>query len=71
MSSSKHWSWGQFFTDGLFFRNNNFYKNAWCSACLNHHKEQLRQSDVVSTALSGTSSERTEAEREAQGSITY
>lgn len=55
--SSKHWSWGYFFTDGFFFRNNNSYKNAWCIACLNHHKELLLQSDVINAAISGTSSE--------------
>jgi hypothetical protein len=65
-SAMKHWSWGYFFTDGHFFRNNNSYKNAWCIMCLNHHKEQLRQSDVLSAAISGTSSDRTDAEREAQ-----
>jgi len=41
--SSKHcqWSWGYFFTNNLFFCNNSYYKNAWCIACLNHHKEIL------------------------------
>lgn len=26
-----------------FFQNNNSYKNAWCLACLNHHKDLLRE----------------------------
>jgi hypothetical protein len=68
MSSLKHWSWGYFFTDGHFFRNNNSYKNAWCIACLNNQKELLRQSDILDAALSGTSSNRTDAEQEALGS---
>jgi hypothetical protein len=63
----KHWSWAYFITDGQLFRNNNSYKNAWCITCLNHHKEQLRQADVVSAAISGSSSGRTDAERETQG----
>jgi hypothetical protein len=65
--STKHWSWSHFFTDGLFFRNNNSFKNAWCIACLNHHKGLLRESDVVNAAISGTDSGRSDAEREAQG----
>jgi hypothetical protein len=64
---SKNWVWEHFFTDNLFFRNDNYHKNAWCIACLNHHKELLRQSDVVSAAIGGTNSNRTDAEREAQG----
>ena len=66
--SSKHWSWGYFFTDGHFFRNNNSFKNAWCIACLNHQKEQLRNSDILGAAISGIGGSRTDAEREAQGS---
>ena len=50
---SKHWSWGYFITDNQLFRNNNSYKNAWCLACLNHHKDQLQESDIISTAVSG------------------
>ena len=65
--SGKHWSWGYFFTDGHFFRNNNSFKNAWCIACLNHHKERLRNSDIIGAAESGTGGGRTEAEREGQG----
>ena len=67
---SKHWSWEHFTTDGQLFRNNNFYKNAWCVACLNHHKDMLRDSDasVVSTAINGMGGGRTELEREVQGS---
>lgn len=64
---SKTWVWDHFVTDNLFFRKNNYHKNAWCIACLNHHKELLRQSDVLSTAIGGTGSNRTDAEREAQG----
>ena len=64
---SKHWAWGYFFTDGLLFRSNNSYKNAWCIACFNHHKELLRQSDVLGAAISGTSGDRRDADREAQG----
>lgn len=67
MSSTKHWSWGYFFTDNLFFRTNNSYKNAWCIACLNNQKELLQQSDILSAAVNGTSSDRTDVEREAQG----
>jgi len=52
---SKHWAWGYFFTNGLLFRSNNSYKNAWCIACLNHHKELLWQSDVLGAAIRGTS----------------
>jgi hypothetical protein len=66
-SNLKHWSWGFFLTDNLFFRNNNSYKNAWCIACLNHHKELLQQSDIVNAAISGTGVDRTDAERETQG----
>jgi hypothetical protein len=66
-TQSKHWSWAYFITDGLFFHNNNSYKNAWCIACLNHHKEQLQQADIIGTALSGSSNGRTDAEREALG----
>jgi hypothetical protein len=64
---SKHWSWEYFFSDGALFRTNNTFKNAWCIACLDHHKERLRQSDVIGTAMSGTSGGRTDADREAQG----
>jgi hypothetical protein len=67
--SSKHWSWAYFFTDGLLFRNNNSYKNAWCIACLNHHKDQLREADIIGAAISGTSGDRTDGQREAQGSL--
>jgi hypothetical protein len=66
-SMSKHWSWGHFITDGQFFRNNNLYKNAWCLACLNHHKDMLWESNIVSTALNGMGGGRTDAEQEAQG----
>ena len=65
--STKHWLWIYFITDGLLFRNNNSYKNAWCIACLGHQQDQLRQADVVSVAISGTSGSRTEAQREEQG----
>ena len=68
LMSAKHWSWGYFFTDGHFFRNNNSFKNAWCIACLNHHKELLRQSDILGMALTGISNDHTDAERETQGS---
>ena len=37
-------------------------------ACLNHHKEMLRESDIVSTAVDGMGGGRTDADREAQGS---
>jgi len=63
----KHWAWNYFLTDGLLFRSNNFYKNAWCIRCLNHHKNLLWQFDVVGTATSGTSGDRIEADWEAQG----
>ena len=43
-------------------------KNAWCITCLNYHKEQLWQSDVISAAISSTSGECTDADQEAQGS---
>jgi hypothetical protein len=66
--SSKHWAWKHFFSDNILFRNNNSYKNAWCIACFNHHKELLRQSDILSAANSGTIINRTDAERETQGS---
>ena len=56
-----------FFTDGLLFHSKNSYKNVWCIACLNHHKELLRQSDVLGAAMSGTSGDRRDADREAQG----
>ena len=39
-----------------------------CLACLNHHKDMLWQSDIISTALNGMGGGRTDAEREAQGS---
>ena len=65
---SKHWSWKYFITDGQLFRNNNSYKNAWCQGCLDRHYDLLRESDIVSTALDGMGSGRTDAEREAQGS---
>jgi len=65
--SKLHWSWAHFFTDGALFRSNNTFKNAWCIACLDHHKELLRKSDVLGTAMSGTSSDCTDADREAQG----
>ena len=64
---SKHWSWGYFITDGQFFRNNNSYKNAWCLACLNHHKDLLQESDIVDMVLNGMGGGRTDAEWEAQG----
>ena len=62
---TKHWSWGHFTTDNQFFQNNNFYKNAWCIACVKHHKELLRQADIASAAVAG----RTDADREAQGIV--
>ena len=67
--ATKHWSWAHFTTDHLYFRNNSYYKNAsaWCTACLNHHKEQLRQADIVNTAISGTNSGQTDEDLEAQG----
>jgi hypothetical protein len=65
---SKNWSWNHFFSDGQFYQNNNSYKNAWCLACLNYQLGLLRESDVVSTALYGMGSGRTDLEREAQGS---
>ena len=65
---SRTWSWNHFISDGNLFRNNNYYKNAWCLACLNYHKEMLRESDIVSTAVDGMGGGRTDAEREAQGS---
>ena len=37
-------------------------------ACLNHHKEMLRESNIVSTAVDGMGGGRTDADREAQGS---
>jgi hypothetical protein len=67
MSTNKHWAWGYFITNNQLFRNNNSYKNAWCIACLNHRKEQLRQSDVLTTAVSGISSGHTDADWEKQG----
>ena len=72
LMSAKHWSWGYFFTDGLFFRNNNSFKNAWCIACLNHEKELLRQADIISAAVGGTyEPNRTYAEREAEGIVLF
>ena len=65
--ATKHWSWAHFTTDHLYLRNNSYYKNAWCTACL-HHKEQLRQADIVNTAISGTNSGQTDEDLEAQGS---
>ena len=65
--ATKHWSWGYFTTDNLLFRNNHFYKNAWCIACIEFRKEQLRQADVANTAASGISSGQTDADWEAQG----
>ena len=65
---SKHWFWGHFITDGQLFQNNNSFKNAWYLACLNHHKDLLRQSDIISTALNGIGGGRTDAEQETQGS---
>ena len=67
MSTNKHWAWGYFITNNQLFRNNNSYKNAWCLACLNQRKEQLRQSDVLATAVSGISSSRTDMDWEKQG----
>ncbi|KAM6500083.1 hypothetical protein JOM56_003097 [Amanita muscaria] len=67
MSTTKHWSWAYFITDNQFFRKNNSFKNAWCTACLNHHKDQLRQLDIVNAAVSGISSGRTDTNWEAQG----
>jgi hypothetical protein len=63
---SKHWSWGHFITHGQFFRNNNSYKDAWCLACLNHYKDMLWESDIVSMALNGMGGGHTDAEQEAQ-----
>ena len=37
-------------------------------ACHNHHKEMLRESDIVSTAVDGMGGGRTDSNREAQGS---
>ena len=71
MSTNKHWAWGYFITNGQLFRNNNSYKNAWCLGCLNQRKEQLRQSDILNTALSGISSGHTEADWEKQGSTRH
>ncbi|KAM6497447.1 hypothetical protein JOM56_007920 [Amanita muscaria] len=68
---NKHWSWGYFFTDNQLFRNNNSYKNAWCIGCLNHRKDQLRQSDIVNAAVSGISSGRADVDWEAQGASGY
>ncbi|KIL54278.1 hypothetical protein M378DRAFT_1059173 [Amanita muscaria Koide BX008] len=69
MSTTKHWSWAYFITDNQFFRKNNSFKNAWCTACLNHHKDQLRQLDIVNAAVSGISSGRTDTDWEAQARI--
>ena len=69
--STRHWSWGYFFTDGLFFRNNNSFKNAWCIACLNQKKEQIRKADVIIAAMNGTCDGRTDAERETQGILHF
>ena len=65
--ATKHWSWGYFTTDNLLFRNNHFYKNAWCIACVDFRKEQLRQADVTNTAVSGISSGQSDVDWEAQG----
>ena len=62
MSKTSSWSWDYFITDGNFFRNNHSYKNAWCVACLNLHKDLLRESDVLSVAVDGMGGGRTEAE---------
>jgi len=59
---AKHWSWAYFVTDGKLFHNNSYYKNTWCKVCLNHHKEQLRKADIVTTVVSGTSGGRTDVE---------
>ena len=67
MSTNKHWAWGYFITDNQLFRNNNLYKNAWCLTCLNQHKEQLHQLDILTTAVSGISSGRTDTDWETQG----
>jgi hypothetical protein len=67
--ATKHWSWGYFTTDHLLFRNNNSYKNAWCMACVDFRKEQLRQADITNTVVSGVSSGRTEVDWEAQGGL--
>jgi hypothetical protein len=68
MSTNKHWAWGYFITNNQLFRNNHSYKNTWCLACLNQRKEQLRQSDILNTAVTGISSGRTDTDLEAQGS---
>ena len=67
--ATKHWSWGHFTSDNHFFQNNNSYKSAWCIACVNHHKEQLRLSDIANTAITGISSGHSmDADWEVQGS---
>jgi hypothetical protein len=69
MSSSKHWTWSYFTTDGKFFRDNHSHKNAWCTACLDHHRGLLLQADVHNAAsddMDGPSN-RTDAERDVEG----
>jgi hypothetical protein len=72
-TSTRHWSWNYYMTDGALYRNNKSFKNAWCLACLNHHRDLLQQLEIVNTALTGTVDGQdgyhgcTDAEREAQG----
>jgi hypothetical protein len=67
--ATKHWSWEHFTTDHQLFQNNNSYKNAWCIACVNNHREQLWQADVVNTAVSGANSGNTIVDWEEQGIV--
>ena len=60
---SKHCSWAYFLSDSALFR----FRNTWCVACLDHHRELLWQSDIVTIAMSGAGGIRTDEDRETQG----
>lgn len=64
-----HWSWDHFYTDGQHFGQNRSNKNAWCSGCLYHHCEMLRQSDIASIAATGMGVARTAEERHDIGEL--
>ncbi|KAG6907622.1 hypothetical protein DXG01_008158 [Tephrocybe rancida] len=46
-------SWGYFFTDNQFFRNNHSNKNAWCIACLDYERNRLKSADIMTVSLDG------------------
>jgi hypothetical protein len=67
MSTTKHWAWDHFVTDGEKYQNNNSNKNAWCNACLVFEETLLRESDIIGVAMSGFPQARTEEQWQAQG----